>query len=85
MAESSRFASYVNDATEEQPRLTRTPEKTKSAIAWGIRVCSDWATAQASTVETAGDVPVSTPLLQMQVKNLASISDVQVCARSAKG
>ena len=84
MAESSRF---VNDATEEQPRLTRTPEKTKSAIAWGIRVCSDWATAQASTVETAGDAPVSTPLLalHMQVKNLASILDVQVCARSAEG
>ena len=54
MAVSSRFASPVNDATEEQLRLTRIPEKTKSATAWGIRVWNDWATARASTVETAG-------------------------------
>ena len=71
MAESSRFASPINDATEEQLRLTRIPEKIKSAITWGIREWSDWATVQASTVETAGDTPVSTPLLQMQVEDLA--------------
>ena len=71
MAESSQFASSVNDATEEQLRLTRISQKTKSAIAWGIHVWSDWATARASTVETAGDTPVSTPLLQMQVEDLA--------------
>ena len=71
MAESSWFASPVNDATEEQLRLTRIPEKTKSAIARGIRVWSDWATARASTVETAGHAPVGTPLLKMQVEDLA--------------
>ena len=54
MAESSRFAFPVNDATEEQLRLTRIPEKTKSTTAWGIRVWNDWATARASMVETAG-------------------------------
>ena len=62
MAVSSRFASPVNDATEEQLRLTRIPEKTKSATAWGIRVWNDWATARASTVETAGHAPVGTLL-----------------------
>ena len=72
MAEPSRFASPVNDATEERLRLTRIPEKTKSATAWGVRVRSDWATARASaTVETAGHAPVRTPLLQMQVEDLA--------------
>ena len=71
MAVSSRFASSVNDATEEQLRLTHIPEKTKSATAWGIRVWNDWATARASTVETAGHAPVGTLLLQMQVEDLA--------------
>ena len=69
MAESSRFASPVNDATEEQLRLTRIPEK--ALTAWGIRVWSDWATVRASTVETAGHASVGTPLLQMQVEDLA--------------
>ena len=64
MAVSSRFASPVNDATEEQLRLTHIPEKTKSATAWGIRVWNDWATARAST---AGHAPVGTLLLQMQI------------------
>ena len=71
MAEPSRFVSPVNDATEERLRLTRIPEKTKSVTAWGVRVRSGWATARASTVETAGHSPVGTPLLQMQVKDLA--------------
>ena len=67
MAQSSRFASPVNDATEEQLRYTRIPEKTKSATAWGIRVWSEWATARASKGEMAGRAP----LLQMQVEDLA--------------
>ena len=71
MAESSRFASPVNDATEEQFRLTRIPEKTKSATAWGIHVWSVWATARASMVETASHAPVGTLLLQIQVEDLA--------------
>ena len=71
MAESSRFASPVNDATEKQLRLTHIPEKTKSSTTWGIHEWSDWATAQASTIETAGHVPVSTLLLQMQVEDVA--------------
>ena len=71
MAQSSRFASPVNDATEEQLRYTRIPEKTKSATAWGIRVWSEWATARASKGETAGRAPVDTLLLQMQVEDLA--------------
>ena len=71
MAELSRFASPVNDTTEEQLRLTCIPEKTKRATAWGIRIWSDWATARASTVETAGHVPGGTQLLQMQVEDLA--------------
>ena len=41
MAESSQFVSPVNDATEEQLRLTRIPEKTKSATAWRICV-TEW-------------------------------------------
>ena len=45
--------------------------KTKSATTWGIHVWSDWATARASTVETACHAPVGTPLLQMQVEDLA--------------
>ena len=76
MAESSRFASPVNDATLNS----------LDAIAWGIRVWSDWATARASTVETAGDAPVSTPLLQMQVKDLAYwMSKFVLEARKADG
>ena len=71
MAESSRFASPVNDATEKQLRLTHIPEKTKSSTIWGIHIWSDWATARASTTETAGHVPVSTLLLQMQVEDVA--------------
>ena len=60
MAESSRFASSVNDATLN----SLDSFASWSAIAWGIRVLSDWATAQASTVEAAGDVPVSTQVSQ---------------------
>ena len=86
MAVSSRFASPVNDATEEQLRLTRIPEKTKSATAWGIRVWTDWATARASTVETAGHAPVGTLLLQMQVEDLAYwMSKFVLKARKADG
>ena len=86
MAESSRFASPVNDATEEQLRLTRIPEKSKSATAWGIRVWNDWATARASMVETAGHAPVGTPLLQMQVEDLAYwMSKFVLEARKADG
>ena len=86
MAESSQFASHINNAAEEHLRLTRIPEKTKSAIAWGIRVWSDWAIARASTVETAGDAPVSTLLLQMQVEDLAYwMSKFVLEARKADG
>ena len=86
MAVSSRFASPVNDATEEQLRLTRIPEKTKSATAWGIRVWNDWATSRASTVETAGHAPVGTLLLQMQVEDLAYwMSKFVLEARKADG
>ena len=49
-------------------------------------VWSDWATARASTVETAGDAPVSTQLLQMQVEDLAYwMSKFVLEARKADG
>ena len=60
MAESSRFASSVNDATLN----SLDSFASRSAISWGIRVWSDWATARASTVETAGDAPVSSQVSQ---------------------
>ena len=86
MAEPSRFASPVNDATEERLRFTCIPEKTKSATAWGVRVQSDWATVRASMVETAGHTPVRTPLLQMQVEDLAYwMSKFVLEARKAGG
>ena len=67
--------------------LDSLPEKTKSATAWGVRVRSDWATARASaTVETAGHAPVRTPLLQMQVEDLAYwMSKFVLEARKAGG
>ena len=84
-AESSRFASPVNDDTENQLRLTRIPEKTKSSTAWGIRVWSDWATAR-STIETAGHAPAGTPLVQMRVEDVAYwMSKFVLEARKADG
>ena len=85
--DSSRFASPVTDATEEQLRLTRIPEKTKSLTAWGIRVWSEWAAARAATTgEMAGHVSVGTPLLEMPVEDLAYfISKFVLEARKADG
>ena len=86
MAESSRFASPINDATEEQLRLTCIPEKTNSTTTWGIHVWNDWATARASMVETAGQAPVGTALLQMQVEDLVYwMSKFVLEARKADG
>ena len=42
MALPSRFAVPVSDATEDKLRLTRIPEKTQQATAWGMRVWDDW-------------------------------------------
>ena len=86
MAESSRFASPVNDATEESLDSLASRRKPRAQSLGGVRVWIDWATARASTVETAGDAPVSTPLLQMQVEDLAYwMSKFVLEARKADG
>ena len=41
MAQSSQFASLVEDSSEEQYQLSHIPEKTTSATTWGMRACRD--------------------------------------------
>ena len=72
MALPSRFSDPVSDATEDKLRLTRIPEKTQKSTAWGMRVWDDWAAACPASSDTDHDhVPVTTPLLDMPVSDLA--------------
>ena len=72
MALPSRFAAPVSDAMEDNLWLTRIPEKTQKAMAWGMRVWDNWAAARPASSDTDHDhVPVTTPLLDMPVSDLA--------------
>lgn len=67
----SRFAAPVSDTVEEEYRLSRVPAKTQKATAWGIRVWNEWASIRgASSSETVGRLPVTTPLLEMTSEDL---------------
>ena len=70
----SRFVPPVSDSMEEQQRLTRIPQKTKSATALGMHIWNDWAAvrgaAACATSSEADRLVVTTPLLEMPVEDL---------------
>ena len=46
----SRFAQPVSDVDEINVRTSAPPENTKASTQWGMRVWSEWATSQVTSV-----------------------------------